>query len=90
MKYELVSLNVRIGGKLFRKGNKPILDDSKLNRNEIEAAYKAGFIRPVGTKAATAKEVREQYKKDQENKVSEKKAAKAKELEAAKAKEPKK
>lgn len=64
MKYELVSLSVTLLNKVFRKEEKPTLDDSKLPKDELEAAYKAGFIKPVGTKAKTPQEVIDQYRKE--------------------------
>jgi len=61
MKYELVSPTVVIKGKKFKKENSRFLNDSQLPAKDLEASYAAGFIKPEGTKAKTADEVKAQY-----------------------------
>ena len=66
MKYVLVATSVVISGKKFekkdKKGNPTELDDTKLSPKLLEASYKAGFIKPKGTKAKNPIEVVKQYK----------------------------
>ena len=61
MKYELVSLSVVIQGKKFTKENESNLDSSKITGKDLDSAYKAGFIKPKGTKAKNPEEVKAQY-----------------------------
>ena len=61
MKYELVSISVNIKGKVFRKKDENLLDDSKLPEDLLKAAYKNGFIKPKGSKAVTSVDVIAQY-----------------------------
>jgi hypothetical protein len=71
-KFELVSLSVAIGGQVIRKGPKSILSTKRFDAGELEAAYAAGYIKPVGTKAKTPKEVIDQYKKELKAEADEK------------------
>lgn len=64
MKYELVALSVTIKGKTFRKSEKKLLDDDKLPKPELLAAYERGFIKPEGSKAKNPTEVQAQYLKE--------------------------
>jgi len=89
MRYELVSRSVTIKGKVFRKTEKAILDDSKLGKSELESCYKSGFIKPIGTKAKNPAEVINQYKDDLKKEAKAKADADAKALKEAQEKEAK-
>ena len=43
-KYKLKALNVLIGGRLFKKEEGTVFDDTTMPKSEIEAAFKAGFL----------------------------------------------
>lgn len=76
MKYELVALSMNFRGKLYRIEDKPVFVSNKDNEKELDACYKDGYIKPIGTKAKNPNEVQEQYLKDaesQKQKESEKK-----------------
>lgn len=80
MKYELISLSVKIQGKIFRKKNNPTLDDRDFKLGTLDSAYKEGFLKPKGSKARNPFEAKAQYITDlQKQDKKEKAEAKTKE-----------
>lgn len=77
MKYELVSTSVQLKGKVFKKRDNPVFDDSDFDPVMLDSLYKQGFIKPKGTKAVNPTEASKQYLAEKEKPVLEEKEEKA-------------
>jgi hypothetical protein len=57
MEYVLVSTSVCLKNKVIRKEDKVTLTEKAFGKDNLEAAYRAGYIKPKGSEAKNTEEV---------------------------------